>query len=717
MQTSKKTVSLILSVLLFMLACVPVWAAQAETDTADASPLAVTMTANKDSYSTLGVATVTVTVSNTSQTPVANVSAAAIFDELAPVGRKSEVQKEAATLGAGESLSFTYQATLNKNAFSLNLFQRIFLWIVRLFRGGFTAPDNNFDNGRACIEAAQPMIFGKFTANARLQVWYGEIPTEPEWPEEPQEGTVSGKVFDAETLMPISGTAVQVEDNNSGSTESVWTTVTAADGSFSLLLPFGSYSISFHHNDYEYYDLSCNLSGEGCALGEVLLTAKPVEEEPVTFAGGDGTQTNPYQVATPEQLNLVREHLDSYFIQTADIDLAGWGNWEPIGKAHPRYGSTGMGNGISGEEQLFCGTYDGNSYKIKNLTIADSEVDPNFDSFGLFAGTKSATLQNISIENITIDINKYSTNYALTFEDTGITYSVCVGGIVGVCSDGTAQKTRILNCSVSGTIDVRYCSDAYVGGICGYGAPMNSRNDAQINVYANASCRSESDSKVYCGGITGHSRALGNSIENCANYGKITATAGNFLYLGGISGHGGALKNCVNIGDISGTRLYGSNTSSISSDCIVGGIVGYNSVSGKLIQCVNYGDINAFSNKYIVNSGIAAGGIAGIMAGAYGDYGDVRSCYNFNDYVTASYKTTEDTPRAKVGRIIGFGTEDRCYDCYSSDQTVVTGNTNTYYVDGVSLSADAFLQEDTYIDFDFENVWVIDPEIGGAVLK
>ena len=41
------------------------------------------------------------------------------------------------------------------------------------------------------------------------------------------------------------------------------------------------------------------------------------------FAGGSGTEADPYQVATPEKLHNARKHLDKQFIQTADIDLGG----------------------------------------------------------------------------------------------------------------------------------------------------------------------------------------------------------------------------------------------------------------------------------------------------------------------------------------------------------------------------------------------------------
>ncbi|MGN0962270.1 MAG: hypothetical protein ACI4PP_01680, partial [Clostridia bacterium] len=73
----------------------------------------------------------------------------------------------------------------------------------------------------------------------------------------------------------------------------------------------------------------------------VLCFATPISA--AEFAGGTGTETNPYQIETKEQLNNVRNYLNAYFELTADIeftesDFAAGGTfcnngagWEPIG--------------------------------------------------------------------------------------------------------------------------------------------------------------------------------------------------------------------------------------------------------------------------------------------------------------------------------------------------------------------------------------------------
>jgi len=51
-----------------------------------------------------------------------------------------------------------------------------------------------------------------------------------------------------------------------------------------------------------------------------------------TFAGGNGTASSPYLISTPAQLDAVRDNLTAHYKMVNDIDLAKWGDWEPIGK-------------------------------------------------------------------------------------------------------------------------------------------------------------------------------------------------------------------------------------------------------------------------------------------------------------------------------------------------------------------------------------------------
>lgn len=187
MNKFKKLMCLFLSVLMILSMGIPAFAIDKATDStstnetqktavnAEKNPLEITIATDKAEYKVTNVAKITATVTNTGKEDIKNVSAEAVFNDLAPVSKKtSETKKEVETLKSGESISFTYKATLNPNEHKLNLFQKIFLWFVRLFNGGYTPSDNGFDNGRDCTEQTYNLIFGKFATENVIRVWYGE---------------------------------------------------------------------------------------------------------------------------------------------------------------------------------------------------------------------------------------------------------------------------------------------------------------------------------------------------------------------------------------------------------------------------------------------------------------------------------------------------------------------------------------------------------------
>ena len=183
MKGIKKTICLLLSLIMILSMGVPAFAfdnatneAQANTTTSEASPFSIEISTDKSSYSATGIAKITAKVTNTSGKDIKNVSAEAVFGELAPCKKNSsKTTAEAETLKDGESLEFTYSATINKNAKKLNIFQRIILWFVRLFKGGYSAKDNGFDNGREFVESSNDIKFGKHTAVNIVKVWFGEF--------------------------------------------------------------------------------------------------------------------------------------------------------------------------------------------------------------------------------------------------------------------------------------------------------------------------------------------------------------------------------------------------------------------------------------------------------------------------------------------------------------------------------------------------------------
>jgi len=97
----------------------------------------------------------------------------------------------------------------------------------------------------------------------------------------------------------------------------------------------------------------------------------------VGFAGGEGSEDEPFQIATAEHLNEIRNHLDKHFVLINDIDLSTDAStiaWEPIAN--------------------FSGSLDGNEKSITNLKIHKGS-----NHVGLFANV----LTGGRIENLVID--------------------------------------------------------------------------------------------------------------------------------------------------------------------------------------------------------------------------------------------------------------------------------------------------------------------------
>jgi hypothetical protein len=76
-------------------------------------------------------------------------------------------------------------------------------------------------------------------------------------------------------------------------------------------------------NPITYLFLSVTTTLSFVALLTVILIGVPLQSALTEgdFAGGSGTESDPYLVATAIQLDNVRNHLDAHSRQTADINL------------------------------------------------------------------------------------------------------------------------------------------------------------------------------------------------------------------------------------------------------------------------------------------------------------------------------------------------------------------------------------------------------------
>ena len=291
------------------------------------------------------------------------------------------------------------------------------------------------------------------------------------------------------------------------------------------------------------------------------------------FAGGTGTESDPYQIADGAQLaclasevNKGQPYENSYFVLTADIDLANH-DWTPIGNS---FSDALLGGS---DYRVFAGNFDGNGYTISNVSIGSEAAPLEADVFGFFGategkisnlnldtvsihgiakvaligavvgfagglvGSSGGSIENCHVTGLTMDMSAPSNVYAAAY---------WVGGLVGAL-DGT----QLINeCSVSGGITEK-AGKGSIGGLIG-----ELGKTAKIT-YSHADVALDVKSDHYGGADVGGLIGKGNGdkdpetvISNCYATGNVTGGA----YSGGFAGslYGLNIKNCYATGEVTG---------------------------------------------------------------------------------------------------------------------------------------------------------------------
>ncbi len=268
-------------------------------------------------------------------------------------------------------------------------------------------------------------------------------------------------------------------------------------------------------------------------------------------AAGDGTEGNPYQIATVADLALVAEYPDAYFVQTANL--------------------TGVNSSITDASKTFTGSYDGGNYSIA-VSLTNSQ--------GLFAVTSGATIKNLTVTG-TVGVNASGLAGAIAGTINSTAFENCInkttitgkgtktGGIAGSNNSGTSTFT---GCRNEGSITI---DNYFIGGILGYSA------DAASVTFVNCANTGDVKGSTYVvGGILGQGNA---TMTNCYNTGSVMASyAANRMggLVGGVLGTV-ALTNCYNTGTI--TQASGG------SGALVGGT--WKTATTTLTNCYNIGTV------------------------------------------------------------------------------------------------------------------------------
>ncbi len=288
------------------------------------------------------------------------------------------------------------------------------------------------------------------------------------------------------------------------------------------------------------------------------------------FADGEGTEANPYEIATAEQLDVVRDFLDNHFTQIADIDLgtSPWSDgagWNPIGD--------------NGNE--FTGSFDGNGHVIINLYI-DRSSD---NSVGLI-GVNKGRLANVNLSSVNLSGqsvvgalvgNNYTDGIIINSSSSGdINADNTAGGLVGQNSGTIDHASSSVNIVGGGSI-------GGLAGINGYDAAKITNSHASGNVTG-------VDHASGIGGLVGSNR--GSQITNSYATGKITGTSSVGGFLGNNRDNGAIIENSYATGNV---ETFGDEMDIYN----IGGFAGSNRFSGEIKKSFSAGEVTSASGSNI----------------------------------------------------------------------------------------------------------------------
>ncbi len=355
------------------------------------------------------------------------------------------------------------------------------------------------------------------------------------------------------------------------------------------------------------------------------------------FAGGDGTQLNPYLIENATQLNHIRHDLDAHYALVSDIDLSSLlGDFDSLDATY----NNGAGwIPIGSNEDPFTGTLDGRGFHIHGLSIKQVN-NLNGGFVGLFGVLDYALIYNLDLSG---QINLNEGTY------TG----------VGLLS-GSAMNSYISGLNVTGSIYVLNTNGAF------YVAGLVAKTSHNVIEHVLVDVPVFNGSSLGAGGIVGFSTH--DYIENVQNSNSVTAARS--YYIGGIAGYAtdSTFVNVRNYENIRGLDYVGGivgyaerinivgalNTGTISTrNIIAGGIIGmlYNSSIGAVYKntelelLINQGDV---MSEHLDPSFHELGGIIGFafISMDEDDYLPMKHLYDL--------KTTLPLIHRALGLVEGF---------------------------------------------------------------
>lgn len=232
-----------------------------------------------------------------------------------------------------------------------------------------------------------------------------------------------------------------------------------------------------------------------------------------SFAGGDGTKENPYQISNAAELAYLAEVVNTqtsapeleYYILTDNINL-GYNEWVPIGIYNTSY-------------QYFRGNFNGNGYTISGIYM--SADDLNY--YGLFGYMKSSKVYNMILTGDVEDI------------DCSVGTKIQIGALTGYAESSTIENINVLYFDISNISALT--QTVSIGGLLGDGYSVTIKSSKVKN---SAISVKNGSGSFYLGGLCGQAYAR---IENClvetenVIFGRLAIASGQGrLCFGGIIG-------------------------------------------------------------------------------------------------------------------------------------------------------------------------------------
>lgn len=402
------------------------------------------------------------------------------------------------------------------------------------------------------------------------------------------------------------------------------------------------------------------------SMGKKLITLH------THFADGDGSESNPYQIANYRHFLNLGKSADSYkslllsnFIQTEDITLPNpssedlLSNFSIIGTSAKSFNGQYDGNGfkISNiykvtnlETERYLGLFAsiGKNGVVKQLKVKISRLEgqSNIKLVGGITALNLGTISGCSVEAMDAASVIYSKNNAPGYSADGgnLAYNGMAGGIAG------GNEGTISHCNNQCTIVTLFSAGGIVGGV--HRNVPTAKIEYCYNtgdIYAgypgagitipggiiHSTTQSHRFKEAGVGGIGGRmcylNAATPATINSCFNTGNIYSDEN----CGGIAGllHHCKVENCFNAGDIVQSRYGGTSHT--------GGVVGC--MTSNNSSCSVKTSYNSGSIRYVQS------GSSGYVGGVVGSASNANSTVVISDVVF--YQNPDEVPLNYVGFI------------------------------------------------------------------